>query len=112
MRWRWLFLLLWPSLVLAQAPVLEHQQTVSVTQTNTTVTFSGPMDDLCLINDGANPVVYDWDGTAVFSATTRAAINPGETRCFSRKDKPNKFRQVGLICNTGLTATVRITALP
>lgn len=120
----WLLVWLLMSMAVAwaqpsSAPPANYQKTQAVTDAGATVTIdydgggtADPADTLCITNDGPNVVAYDFDGTATYHATNRAALHPGETLCFSRVSKGQKFTVIGLDCNTGETASVRVTAMP
>lgn len=112
-----LVLLCWASLAWGEPADFQATQAVTDAGVQVKIDFNGdtvadPADSVCLTNDGPAAVVYDFDGTATFSATARAALQPGETRCFSRVGKAGKFTVIGFDTNTGLTASVRITAQP
>lgn len=118
MSGRWLLLgLLWGGLAWGQT-FPEFQATQAVTDAGVTVLFdidsngtAENYEEVCLHNDGPQAVNYDFDGTATFSSTARAALLAGEALCFDRKLYTRKFTTVGLDVDTGGAASVRIRAM-
>jgi hypothetical protein len=63
-----------------------------------------------IINDGEDEVYFETNyGVA---STSGAYLNPGESIVVTSGGSPLYVENVGLICNPGETATVRIFAFP
>lgn len=107
-------LLLVPCLSFAGQPHLSIVVSVSDVNTNTPVGEAAgvlyKVHSLLLINDGPDPVYFNFtDGVAV---ATGASLGSGESISLTSGGGPYDVTNVGLICNPGDTATVRIFAFP
>ena len=95
--------------VITAGPVMYVKQ-VSVTQTNTVVTptdVNAKPTFVRVLNDGDNPIYVDFDRVAVAASTTAVKVNSCEGREFAF-DRTTSFTTMGLIADTGLTATARV----
>ena len=94
-----------------------YSTTVSATQTNSAVAFGFTAKQVLVINDGSNEVFIDLtDTTAVADTTdsTNVEIKAGSAISFAwdaRTDPTlDGWTGMGVICSSGETATVRVTA--
>jgi hypothetical protein len=101
---------------LVACPVFAGQphfsDTVAVTDanTNTAIDTLYRANSVLIINDGANEVYFDVaTGVAVADG---APILPGESILITSGSGAYYITNVGLICDTGETASVRIFAFP
>jgi hypothetical protein len=95
----------------AWAGVTIFYQSVSATQTNTTVTIPFPAATLDIVNDGPDPVFVDFGGDGV-AATTDVRLNAGDIYTLTPQGGTGRATVLGIICDTSLVATVRIFARP
>lgn len=78
---------------------------VSVTDTNSQVTFTKDTKALYVENSGSNELYYDpVDGVAVANGTGGDKLEPGESRSWSGF----KTRTVGLIASSGETSSAKV----
>jgi hypothetical protein len=95
----------------------EFFEEVSATDTNTNVAISLTQSNdkahsVTIVNDdqSTDEVYYDTsDGVAT---TDNAYLKPGESRTIDSGGGAFPITNVGIICDTGETATVRVFALP
>ena len=115
---RFLFLVFVVGFVMtANAGQEEFFEVVSATDVNTTVTISltqalGLAHSVTIVNESTSTdeVYYDMsDGVAT---TSNAYLEPGESRTIDSGNGKFPIASIGLICDTGETATVRVYALP
>ena len=96
----------------AAQPHFSAVVSVSQTNTNTDITAGGlyrPASVL-IVNDGANEIYFNLaTGVATVSG---ASLNPGESIAVTSGGGSYPIENVGLICATGETASVRIFAFP
>lgn len=83
----------------------EANNSVSVTSTATTVTFSKDTKAIWIDNEGSNEVYVNLFGTTATTADSK--INAGENRGW------NGFqtRAISLVCDTAETTTVNVEAI-
>jgi len=90
------------------APPREYNETVSATDTSSEVAFGFAATEVLVINDGTDEVYITFEsGTAT---TAMFPLNSGEYINPSFKGGQLKPRVMGIVCDTGETATVRVIA--
>jgi len=86
----------------------EYFESVSATSTNSAVSFSFPARLLTITNAGPNRAYFSLVSTT--GATSGPYLEPGEFQTFSVANPDNVCTGLGIICDTGETATVRVMA--
>ena len=82
----------------------EGYTAVSATDASQSVTFTDPAHQILVINDGANEVFINFNGTT--AAVTDFELKNGETVVM-----PITSSAISFICSTAETATVRVLSL-
>ena len=109
-------LLVLPLALLAHAGAPFYRQTVSATQTNTVVTFTIPESNneacrVTIANDGTKTVYVNPNGSVAVVATSIPVL-ASEIHFLTTTGAYGCIKTLGLICDTGDTASVRVLAFP
>jgi len=83
-------------------------QSVSVTSTNSTVTIGFAARMVILINDGNNEVYFTLIGDT--ATTSNGTIQAGEMMTFNASNPDNVTGELGVICESAETSTLRVLA--
>lgn len=89
--------------------VLQYNTPVSVTDTNTTVSFGFAATNVVFKNDGANEVYLSFTATAATTASFE--LKAGESLAFSVERSEVGLGRFDVICAAAETATLRVLAL-
>lgn len=95
----------------------EFFQAVSATDTNTTVTISlvqsgNLAHSVTIVNDDESANNVHYTTSSDVATTDDAYLKPGEARTIDSGGGKFPITVIGVICDSGETATVRIYALP
>lgn len=93
----------------------QYAQTVSVTATNTAITFGFDAFDVLIVNDGSNEVFVQFGATTATSGTSSStAVNANGMQVLSGESIALHFTSpvqgVGIVCSSAETASVRLGA--